>query len=131
MEECSFEATAFEQGELTNFRAIGIISIDSVMYSFIALPPSETIINLKSVNIDMGCNTFCSSNIQVIIFTGFNAWSFLYFYVLPILSELKYQWKTSKRENSVDILKTTESDGVYLFLMSTCVFSISIFPVSP
>lgn len=35
--------------------------------------------NLKSVHIDMGCKTFCSSNVQVIIFTGFDAWSFLYF----------------------------------------------------
>lgn len=131
MEECSFEAAAFEQDELTNFRAIGITCIDSVIYSFIALPPSETIINLKSVNIFMRYHTFCSSNVQVIILTGFNARSFLYFYVLPILSELKYQWKTSRRDNSVDFFKTTEPDGVYLFLMSNCVISISIFPVSP
>lgn len=48
-------------------------SIDSMMYSFIALPQSETIINLKSVNTDMGCNTFCSSNVQIIIFRGFDA----------------------------------------------------------
>lgn len=40
--------------ELTEVRAIGMTSIDSMMYSFIALPQSETIINLKSVNIDMG-----------------------------------------------------------------------------
>lgn len=78
MEECSFKATAFARSELTKVTAIGMTSIDSTMYSFIALPQSETIINLKSVKIDMSCNAFCSFNVQVIIFTGLNAWSFLY-----------------------------------------------------
>ena len=78
MEEGSFKATAFAQRVLTKVRAIGMTSIDSMVYSFIALPQSETIINLKSVNIDMRCNIFCSSNVQVIIFLALNAWSFLY-----------------------------------------------------
>lgn len=77
-EECSFKATASARSELTKVRAIGMTSIDSTMYSFIALPQSETIIDLKSVKIDMRCNTFCSSNVHVIIFTGLNAWSFLF-----------------------------------------------------
>jgi len=73
MEEGSFKATAFAQRVLTKVRAIGMTSIDSMVYSFIALPQSETIINLKSVNIDMRCNIFCSSNVQVIIFLALNA----------------------------------------------------------
>lgn len=73
MEECSCKATVFAQRELTEVRVIGITSINSMVYSFIALPQSETILNLKSVNIDMGYNNFCSSNVQVIIFAGLDS----------------------------------------------------------
>lgn len=51
-------------------------SIDSLVYSI--LPQSETIMNPKSVHIDIGCGTFFSSNVQIIIFTRVDAWSFLY-----------------------------------------------------
>lgn len=67
-------------------------SIDSLMYSFIVFSQSETIMDLKSVHIDMGCNTFSSSNVQVIIFAGF-VHAVSYISVL-ILCELKYQQKT-------------------------------------
>lgn len=70
MEECSCKTTVFAQRELTELRVIGMTSIDPMVYSFIALPQSETILSLKSVSIDMGCNNFCSSNVQVIILTG-------------------------------------------------------------
>lgn len=62
-------------------------SIDSLMYSSIVLPQSEAIINLKSVHIAIGCNSFCSSDVQVVIFTV------SYISVLLVLCELKYQWK--------------------------------------
>lgn len=38
-----------------------------------------------------------------------------YISVFPISGELKYQWKTSRRENSVDFLRPAQSDGACPF----------------
>lgn len=112
MEECSCKATVFAQRELTEVRVIGITSINSMVYSFIALPQSETILNLKSVNIDMGYNNFCSSNVQVIIFAGLDSWSFLY-----LSSLLEVCWNTNRQqaEKPVEFLRPTNSEGVFPF----------------
>lgn len=88
--------------ELAKVRAIGMTSIDLF---FIVFPQCETIINIKSVNIDIKYNT-------VLIFKGMNAWSFLS--ALILISWNTYGKKKQRRKfcGFFEIL----SDGALPFL---------------